>query len=451
MESPYQFSPLRTRGAIRLLELSSGDFSHPEIHINLINTNLRALGSEFEALSYVWGSETLDELVFCGASRSRLYITANCHSALRRLRYRDKPRMLWVDSICINQSDIPERNEQVKIMGRIFAAARRTVVYLGESDRGSDLLFQHLTRTETLRAIDDLLIPAPPRAIVDQLSDLLNRPWFTRIWVVQEVFNSKRTVFLCGENEASKSVVRDCLYGHGNCTRVIFEFAPPIDICDPHSRSLLEDCTNAAQEMYILTAMTVQSESNDPRDRILALTPLVKFQELRLTRLIDYGEDVDTLFEKFSLFLMSSVKLLLLFMIRHPHSRNLPSWVPDWNHNIPLSRKFWVMPDYFIAVNKYNACSDFTLGQVCQLLLDKTQSRRTLTVKGMRYGRINEIGPIIGASRKFSPERENTVHELITTLDYLRLGGTLDPWPDSIRAGKCRVGDTFTAMAERSA
>ena len=63
----------------------------------------------FEALSYVWG----DPIDFP--------VTENLYSALHRLRHKgnDRPHVLWLDSLCISQQDIPERNDQVKKMCRI--------------------------------------------------------------------------------------------------------------------------------------------------------------------------------------------------------------------------------------------------------------------------------------------------------------------------------------------
>ena len=65
-------------------------------------------------------------------------------AALRNLRYKpihgatSNDRILWIDAICINQSDIQERNAQVRQMLDIYKSATRMVVWLGEGDRDSD-------------------------------------------------------------------------------------------------------------------------------------------------------------------------------------------------------------------------------------------------------------------------------------------------------------------------
>ncbi|KAI1329129.1 HET-domain-containing protein [Xylariaceae sp. FL0255] len=339
-------------------------------------------------------------------------------------------------------------------MGRIYAAAQRTIVYLGESDDGSRLLFQHLALSETLMYSDDLS-QAPPRVIIHLLNNLFNRPWFSRIWVVQEFLNSRETVFMCGDNTASEATIRYCLYGYVTNIRVIFRFPPQIELYDLHSQRLLRGCENAAQEMYILTAETSRSESKDPRDRLFALTPLVRFQDPQLARLIDYNKIVEDLFEEFSLFLMSRVKLLLLYMIRHPHSANLPSWVPDWSHSILAGHDLMNMPRYFTLINTSEAYCDFSLSQTDHLTLDKSRSLHVLTVKGVKYGQVKEISPDLGIDLKATGEieRESAVIRLLTIMDSIRLGGTSHQWPDQIRSAlrKLTREDIFMLLSNGSA
>jgi hypothetical protein len=45
-----------------------------------------------------------------------------------------KSRYIWIDQICIDQSNLPERNQQVAIMGQIFGKARTVIAWLGKED-----------------------------------------------------------------------------------------------------------------------------------------------------------------------------------------------------------------------------------------------------------------------------------------------------------------------------
>ncbi|KAH7385797.1 heterokaryon incompatibility protein-domain-containing protein, partial [Pyrenochaeta sp. MPI-SDFR-AT-0127] len=88
------------------------------------------LATDFEALSYVWGEGTaVEPLLVNGCS---MKVTQNLHKALQSLRHRTEPRILWVDAICIDQSNVDEKNVQVAMMGDIYRAAKTVCVFLGE-------------------------------------------------------------------------------------------------------------------------------------------------------------------------------------------------------------------------------------------------------------------------------------------------------------------------------
>ena len=76
---------------------------------------------EYEALSYVWGVKSKTHAIEC--SGMKIQVTANLDAALRQLRSANRPRVLWIVAICINQDDKVERNRQVRIMQEIYANA----------------------------------------------------------------------------------------------------------------------------------------------------------------------------------------------------------------------------------------------------------------------------------------------------------------------------------------
>ena len=82
---------------IRLLTLKPGLFNNL-IHCELEQVSLSA-GHAYEALSYVWGN-TRDTAPMI-LDRTPYDITKNLEWALRYLRYKESPRVLWVDAICI--------------------------------------------------------------------------------------------------------------------------------------------------------------------------------------------------------------------------------------------------------------------------------------------------------------------------------------------------------------
>ncbi|KAF2494553.1 hypothetical protein BU16DRAFT_425519, partial [Lophium mytilinum] len=84
----------------------------------------------YEALSYTWQKDQsgfLEVTIIC--NDQCIKVTPNLHDALLHLRRRSRRRTaIWIDSICINQNDLRERNAQVNMMGRIFDSARQVVV-----------------------------------------------------------------------------------------------------------------------------------------------------------------------------------------------------------------------------------------------------------------------------------------------------------------------------------
>ena len=58
-------------------------------------------------------------------------IGGELYMALKRLRFADSKRVLWVDAVCINQDDLEERRLHVQFMGQIYTQAKKVLVWLG--------------------------------------------------------------------------------------------------------------------------------------------------------------------------------------------------------------------------------------------------------------------------------------------------------------------------------
>lgn len=95
---------------------------------------------KYFALSYTWGPEELSDQIIIDGMVLRL--TVNCGAALRRMLKGKTSRMVWVDSICINQSSLDEKSHQVAMMDEIYRHAFQVIVHLGEGDQASDVAFQ---------------------------------------------------------------------------------------------------------------------------------------------------------------------------------------------------------------------------------------------------------------------------------------------------------------------
>jgi len=85
------------------------------------------------ALSYVWGEgsalEKRHEIILDGC---RFPVTANVHAALHENRsFASWPLRLWIDSICIDQENLDEKDGQISLMREIYHLATLVVVSLG--------------------------------------------------------------------------------------------------------------------------------------------------------------------------------------------------------------------------------------------------------------------------------------------------------------------------------
>jgi hypothetical protein len=95
----------------------------------------------YEALSYVWGKPIFSESI--RLNDQEFLITPSLKYALSCLRLKAQPRVLWVDAVCINQSDVSERNQQVALMRDIYSQCQRDIAWLdpiiGQGLKSEDL------------------------------------------------------------------------------------------------------------------------------------------------------------------------------------------------------------------------------------------------------------------------------------------------------------------------
>ena len=374
--SPFKYDPLPggpESPHIRLLELLPGDGAEP-LRCNL---HVVPLGREpgYEALSYCWGDPKSTHSIFCNDSPFPL--AANLMSALEALRDADKPRLLWVDAVCINQGSIEERNRQVAIMCDIYRNATRTIAWLGpEADGSNDALAmvpdlfavqygavnEVENKASTIAPSTRYKLPSEDvqsNPILHRLEQnkaarraflaLLERPWFSRAWIVQEVAVASQVTLVCGSLEISledlaQAVAIFCsldLHSRVGSSLGLELFGELFNTrrkCGPWVDSLLQ-----------LLMRHRWRKATDPRDMVYALAGLARSAKAEQQRqggalqsspppvLVgepDYGAATVDVFTRVACdFLTSHVGLDLLSAIHpsEPRLAGLPSWAPDWS------------------------------------------------------------------------------------------------------------------------
>lgn len=191
--SSFAYKPLERladRPSIRLAILQPGDRDDP-IRIQLKHTTF-AEKPKYESLSYTWGRAShVKEIEI---NDTVIPVRRNLERALQHFRMKDQERVLWIDAICINQTDDAEKSWQVKLMADIYRRARRVLVWLGIVEgierkrpkappRGITLKFKG--RTEKIR--EDKTQEEKDREDAEHHQALCSKSYWTRVWIVQEV------------------------------------------------------------------------------------------------------------------------------------------------------------------------------------------------------------------------------------------------------------------------
>lgn len=216
----FQHIPLdRSKECIRLLRFVDQPPSSEHDHFVLETYDI-ATAPRFVALSYTWGYHrpTFDIIV----DGSLLSIRKNLWVALKALRtfFRNDvvvpdeshrreeegvtlPRnllqgngypLMWIDAICINQSDNLEKNHQVNMMGRIFTTAGCVISWLGEEDDNSQCVMKAFRASMNTRHCSVEVEQAMRRFV--------RRPYWYRMWIIQEFILAQNVVILCGHEGA---------------------------------------------------------------------------------------------------------------------------------------------------------------------------------------------------------------------------------------------------------
>ncbi|KAK4665340.1 hypothetical protein QC763_0061400 [Podospora pseudopauciseta] len=357
----------------------------------------------FKALSYVRGSDAtphsinvISTLPNGTITTLSLRITSSLHTALLHLRDPDVPITIWIDQLCIDQSNPAEKSAQVSLMGKIYSAASQVLVWLGPASHNSDSVMQlwaavgqevrdmgierYYTK-EGWTLLHDIMSNTDPsdpetrqyQALLQKhapdfaaqirdgsIKSWFERPWFTRAWVTQEFCLCPDTVFVCGDQKLDVDLVM--LAGQILSYSTLLLVRPPYSLT-VEELSSLDDPTadffscrkrrrgyetktgdGKGDTLFVLLKkMFVGRETYAKvwRDRVYSLLGLAVDAEALGIR-PDYG---DLWGEEKTVEIMTDVARR---MITNDYSKRvdvlcysgfpkvvpgLPSWVPDWKMN----------------------------------------------------------------------------------------------------------------------
>lgn len=377
----FKYAPIPDSEHIRLLYLKPAATDPSELHgyLRLHKLNQHSI---YEAISYAWGDfRHLKRVIHLNGKV--LKITDNLFAALMAYSHPDRVRVLWVDAICINQTDPLEKAQQVALMANIYSRASMVQVWLSPASRWAMEAMAFLRRLSSQAEIfgtsadvgharriygwpvinisnedAENLIDG---AIVHHVDFLLRCSWFKRVWVVQEVALATDLVVSCGHTtipwvnmaralevlhgayrKILRGTTRDSISGIKAAWETV-RYRDEFRYVDQHLERSHHWATNlAARQMR-------SKRCTDDRDRVYAMLAMIRSP---IEMKPDYTKTVAETYTEFAQKFSPNSQLYFAGLARRQPERNvhatiiieddqtstlditdrdyLPSWVPEF-------------------------------------------------------------------------------------------------------------------------
>ena len=380
----YIYQLLSGDRAIRVAELQPGQCDDV-LTVTLGVTELPDVGNgwadpEYQTLSYEWGQSDRDRPIVCDGQT--LLITQNLEAALQRLRLPDEPLRLWIDSICIDQENTRECNQQVSMMALIYKSSSRVNMWIGgenattaegilmlndlqrlydylkkrlkSPDASRSWLEDDIVSTYALQKIlgDDAGIENEKQERWDALDDILSRTYFERTWIAQEVLLSWNATVIIGSHRFPWHLLRNAALITQKC------------FCLPVNRESLSYWRLVALAQFDrrrwkgvpftipkLLQHLHPSRCHDPRDMVYGVLGMGQYPNGAASSsepvdtampFPDYSKSVEQVYQETTAAIISrNQDLGIFFNIQLPSMRNLssmPTWAIDWS---PSPEDWW--------------------------------------------------------------------------------------------------------------
>lgn len=337
-------------GEIRLLSpisQTNGDL-HWVLKVARLRDELgQRTGIKFDALSYTWGDLSRTFPIICNEQEFQIH--HNLNIALPYLARRDSQLPIWIDAVCINQSDEKEKMKQIRLMIDIYSAASQVWVWFGPGNRESGTVIRMLP--EVIDTIDDNIVQqvlSSPKIMPwlaseeawSSFYDLVENKWYSRLWVFQETAFPTRIRVLLGDNEVEWDTLRRLVKPtrwhfadiDGKEPRRVSNWATNIFLTRRMTRKAVDSKNPlTAEAVARILISTMASFCFDPRDRIFGLLGYIKIQVADDTSI---GQMYTHLARAILLNLSPESKYwwTLLHSASSSNKRpGLPSWCPDFH------------------------------------------------------------------------------------------------------------------------
>lgn len=280
------------------------------------------------------------------------YIQQNLYDILVQLRNSNILGPIWIDALCINQGDISERNSQVAQMGEIYKRAIRVIVWLGKEDgytktaleslERSTLTLEDYERDKSSSLREHRRCPYTYDEDCAILYFMVQRIWYSRLWVIQEIVLARDIIFFCGShNTTIDTIWRGSLFiqysdpdiqdDHNNLTEANFSFSFLAVCIFRHNRLRSPILNTIGYTVHLFR----HAQSTDARDKVfglLAISDCYNYH-LQTTMKADYNISTQQVYTSAAKFASCDSRNLAALAAVGDQSLNqiisLSSWVPD--------------------------------------------------------------------------------------------------------------------------
>lgn len=295
----YHYHPLSVTSpsirCVRLLPTSETG----ELNLTIQEHSLEAAAGQYEAISYTWGTDEPSHPIRLNGKL--MILRRNIWNFLKHYQTigTSSPTLgLWIDSICINQDNVEEKNVQVKQMRQTFQQARRVLVWLGNAS-ADNILMQHYQNHGQLNGEcrlswhDFLAAKVPvdlsdssPHVLRDSFHRVLHNDYWRRLWIVQEIALARSAIIILGTSTIDIDDLADMAFHrlqqifHGADEEDMFVFRPE------HSDIMVIEGlvelhrSKDTQSLSHLTLKFHEHLCRDPRDKIYGLLGLMKEEHM---------------------------------------------------------------------------------------------------------------------------------------------------------------------------
>lgn len=419
LDTEELYQPMTYDNSIRLLCLHKGTSSDP-VEITLEFARLDDTIQAYEALSYVWGTSVTASHIIDKKTQTPVSVTRNLYDALKGVRQTEQDCVMWVDALCINQGDGKEKGTQVCRMNAIYTYASRVVVWLGPDSAGDAYgafgVLCSLANTECggshYETISESCAPSVPNQVADirdyeawrKVVRFFCQPWFTRLWVLQEIVLAQDALFVWGEcsiswdyvGAAIDMIYKTDLIRHLLQTRSLqnaFLMWHLSLICRNARAATVDQQSHQSGLFPFLHLLDTARgfEVTNPRDKIYGLLGFPTLcDDLCPDAIIpNYALSVAQVYTNVSHnYIKTNQNLDILALVATTQDMEpinaLPSWVPNFNSIVTAA-----------PISSINAGQQYTAGLSRPLHLSPSTNPHLLRLEGAVLDTIRKVGPSI--------------------------------------------------------